>query len=801
MEAIKINVDINKTFLSSESSLFKTENFIKQTKYISNIDFFVSKIAESIQKNFFLFEKELTNYYDISINNDLFTISFSFGKKILNCIEKDLIFFNFSSTKKEIRQNDQSLNDFLQNKNLFEVIISPTTNLININEFNKLYLLTNSSNINLPKLNFVQKEIVETINQNVLVQGVAGSGKTNVCIEKIIFSACKSYSGKILYSTFSRGLLIDTKQKVITFKKELQDFVEDFKKNQVIFLDSNQKKALENKFGIYFSDDDTEINIKKIEEIIYYLENKVDYLLIEDIYKNKTHSQKKFVNEDFFINVYLKNIKNHQLSKNIYKLERHSFEVIYKEIFGMIFGKCNDKDNQKIISENNYIELRKQSFSKEDCQIIYSIAKNYLEYLKTNSLINNNVASRELLKENIFEEYSLCILDEVQDFCEVSLCLFKQLSIKLFCVGDALQMINPSFFSFAYLKNLLFDEELYKIKELKSNYRNTKKIEDIVNSLCEVQKNYFGTHNFVIKGQSIESGQKTNAIYVNSQSFIKKIAENSFDNFTFVVSNLKQKDNLKKIIKNQEILTVSEIKGLERNTIVTYNLLSDNISKWNNLLQIKLNHKQADENSVYRYYYNLFYVGLTRAKQNLFVIENQKLKSFEQFFNDNFDKCNDFEAIKTLTNIVSKLEYTEKELLERIKEFIKLEQYDNASFTANKIRDDIKRIEQLNIIEVNKTFIRFGNYREAGIKFWELGLLDEAKKQFELSNDEQLIKLLEACSENNNSKLNIDIVDYIPYLENNSTAKNLVIDTIKKDIENLKQSFKEINKNIKKVEK
>ena len=69
------------------------------------------------------------------------------------------------------------------------------------------------------------------------------------------------------------------------------------------------------------------------------------------------------------------------------------------------------------------------------------------------------------------------------------------------------------------------------------------------------------------------------------------------------------KENLRKIFKKQEILTISEIKGLERETVLLYNILSDNFDKWKKLELFNINHKQADENSVYRYYYNLFYAA------------------------------------------------------------------------------------------------------------------------------------------------------------------------------------------------
>ena len=45
---LQVNVNTKKTILSSKSLFYKTENFIKQTKYVSNIDFLLSKLCETI---------------------------------------------------------------------------------------------------------------------------------------------------------------------------------------------------------------------------------------------------------------------------------------------------------------------------------------------------------------------------------------------------------------------------------------------------------------------------------------------------------------------------------------------------------------------------------------------------------------------------------------------------------------------------------------------------------------------------------------------------------------------------------
>jgi len=253
-----------------------------------------------------------------------------------------------------------------------------------------------------------------------------------------------------------------------------------------------------------------------------------------------------------------------------------------------------------------------------------------------------------------------------------------------------------------------------------------------------------------------------------------------------------------KIIKNQEILTVSEVKGLERDTVVLFNILSSNKDKWQSLERIKVNHKEADENSVYRYYYNLFYVGLSRAKQNIFVVEDYKINQFEDFFKANFESLDSKTAIKVLNGIISKAEFSQQEILERVKEFLKLEQFDNARFNAGKIKDDAERINSLRKIEVYENFVSLGKYREAGIKFWEYGLIEDAKQQFVLSGDTILINLIDRCSKQNSHDLNIDIVDYFLDMKDNQVAQQFIIETIKKDVETLKSSFNSIKDNLKK---
>ena len=804
---LQVKIDCKKVVLSSDSLFYKTENFIKQTRYVSGIDFLLSKLSQGIIYNISQIvdgekiSQDNTRVFTIETLDKLFKFSFKLGYQIDKNLNKyDIVFCEYYGNEKQ--KLEIKVDEYVRAKAELIVTIMPNRKTIDSYDFNKLYALSMVSGVNLPKLSDEQREIVETIDKNVLVQGVAGSGKTNICIDKIIYTACKNYTGKTLYTTFSRGLLTDTKLKVDSFKEDLKEVLLAYKNGNIVFLSNDHKKALENRLGIYFfSDDDNKI-FEKIERVISYLENKVDYLLIEDIYRNKIGKDIEFVSQDYFINTYSRNLSNHQIQKAFDRLNKYSKEIVYKEIYGMVFGYYNLEDRPEMITLEDYIVERKNSFSKPECETIYQIALDYRKYLNSHNLIDNNIATREIIAElNNNFEYSLSIIDEVQDYTQVNLCLFKKLSLKLFCVGDALQMINPSYFNFGYLKNLIYEKDLTEVKELKYNYRNTAKIERIIDALSDINKAEFGTHNFIVKGKSIDSGLKTTAVYLKATDFADRVSRSGYDNFTFVVPSREEKEKLKRVIKDQEVLTVSEIKGLERRTIVAYNVLSANVDKWKHLEHSKVNHKSADENSVYRYYYNLFYVALSRAKQNIFVVEKLPITQFEEFFKSNFVCMDTHSAINTLNGIVSKVEFTQLEIRDRVAEFIKLEQFENARFMAGKINDDSARIDAMRTIEISEKYIHSGKYREAGIKFWEYGMLEEAKKQFTISGDAILIELIDKCSSGSNRDLNIDIIEYYDAVKDNAIARDFIVETVKKDISSLKSSFGKIKDNFNKVRK
>ncbi|HOB63601.1 MAG: ATP-dependent helicase [Clostridiales bacterium] len=806
MDVSEFQVNTLQTVLSSECGIHKTQGFIKKTRRFADSDIFVSKIAEGLilalkGKDMAAPKKpDISDCYRIQTTDGehIFFIKFGFmADSGLPIQPKDIIFFGYIDKENSGRSNDQSFAAYMRMHKTFTCRLIADRQPADPADFRKIYNLSLSDKIYFPLLNEQQKRIVETEDKNVLVQGVAGSGKTNICISKLIFTASRDYHGRTLYTTYSRGLLLDTRERARTYVKNLKAFVSDYKEGRVVFADKNHKRAVEIKFGITFPvrDDDGKI-IEKIESICDYLENKVDYFLIEDLYA-RYEGRAHVADEGYFVKKYAANIKNHQLAGKLNRISHLSHEVIFKEIYGMILGCCDPKNPQKILTPDEYAEKRKDSFNRPECEIIYSLARDYASHLASQGLLDNNIMSRRLLqKADKIEKYSLVIADEVQDMTEVSLCLLKAIGRKLFCVGDALQMINPSYFSFAYLKNLLFEKDAVSVAELKNNYRNTKKIAEIIDKLGQINIGKFGTHSFVLKGECVDSATETSAVFVKDKGFIEGVV--NFDNFTVIVGSHREKEELRKILKRQEILTVSEVKGLERDTVILYNLLSDNLDKWQTLERTLLNRKKADENSVYRYYFNLFYVGVSRAKNHLFVAEKKSPPLFDKFFGENFAQKSAPEALKSLAKVAATVETDLEEMVERVRQFINLGQFDNARFAANKISDDLERTLRLQDIDIFEQYIREGNYREAGIRYWELGRPDDAKRQFELSGDATLSELVDA-SLGSGGQLDIDIIKYYNEVRGNEAAQRLILETVAHDLNRLKDKQKDIKEKLRAI--
>lgn len=799
---ISVFVDVTRTVLSGKSKIFKTERFVKETRTLGGIDNFLAKVAEGFicAKNpeFFFGKAGRVKSFVATTTDGAHKLFFKVGAQIKTngmIADEDFVFFGYEG--EAAARKDARFTEFIRKHPTFSVVVCDGDFNTDDNEFNKVYSVLGAGGVNFPLLSEDQLKIVTNEEGNMLVQGVAGSGKTNVCIDKIIYCACREYGGRVLYTTYSRGLIIDTKNKVTAFRDAVSRLISEFRDGKTEFGDDDYKKAVENKLGIWLSEETPERITDKLTRIVAFLDNNVDYCLLEDIYKQVTGKKANIADEGYFVSEYAENIKNYSLAGNLEKIKQLSLEVVFKEIFGLIYGSA---DGNPCLSFEQYRDSRKESFTVSEIETIYAVAADYGRYLEKNGKTDNNFICREMMQLKNLPVYSLAVIDEVQDFTEINLVFLKVISVKMFCVGDGLQMINPSFFSFASLKRIMFKKDVTAVTQLVNNYRNTKRIEEVVEALNDVNVKTFGVHSFVLKGKSVEADIPTQTVFVKGDDFAARVAKENFDNLTFIVSNAKKKEEVKKILPRQEVLTVSEIKGLERNAVVLTDILSDNADKWDTLKRRQVNRKTADENSVYRYYFNLFYVGATRARQYLYVAESNPPSQFEDFFRKEFETLSSAEAVDRLSEISTRLAVDDIEMKERVNQFLGLGQYDNARFAAKKIADGYERDEQTRRVDVYEKFVKTGNYTQAGLELWKIGLTEDARRQFVAANRSGLIELLDEGVKTGKEKFDIDILSVLPLVTADEGVREAIDGLLNDDLAQLNKNENDIEKLFKKRE-
>ncbi|MGL4509890.1 UvrD-helicase domain-containing protein, partial [Cetobacterium sp.] len=324
-----------------------------------------------------------------------------------------------------------------------------------------------------------------------------------------------------------------------------------------------------------------------------------------------------------------------------------SIEEIYSEINGIIKGlmikgnadNWNRDLNQRTIALEDYLNLSSKysTLDRENRIFFYEICLKYNQWLDDNNLFDLNDLSLTLLKKDI--QFDFIIIDEIQDLTELQIFALTSLvknKENLFLAGDIHQMINATFFNFERMKNLFYSKYNKKvnIKILSKNYRSCKKIVDLANYFAELRSSYIGNlGSDDYKEIAIQKDGEVNLTTVNF-SLLEKAQNDA--NTAIVVSDAKTKTELLEQLNNKHrVFSIQEIKGLEYSNIICYNLSSTYKSQWEKIFSKATKHDQK-----YRKYFNIFYVGITRAQENLIIMEsnienNKVLKELHNFLTPN----------------------------------------------------------------------------------------------------------------------------------------------------------------------
>ncbi|MEG0069516.1 UvrD-helicase domain-containing protein [Cetobacterium sp.] len=350
-----------------------------------------------------------------------------------------------------------------------------------------------------------------------------------------------------------------------------------------------------------------------------------------------------------------------------------SVEEIYSEINGIIKGLMIkgiadnwDRDTSKSTIElEDYLNLsfKYSVLDTETRKKIFTICQNYNQWLKEKDYFDLNDLARLSLNLNL--SFDFIIIDEIQDLTEIqifSLISFAKSKDNIFLAGDIHQMVNSTFFNFERIKNLFYSkaQKNINIKILSKNYRSCKKIVDLANYFSTLRTEYIGNLGIDdYKEISIHKDGEVNLTQI-SLPLIEK-AQNDVT-YAIVVPDEIVKNNLLEKLKNKHrIFTIQEIKGLEYNNIICYNLSSAYQNQWNKIFS-----KEAKHDQRYRKYFNIFYVGITRAQEKLIIME-ENIES-----NIILKELHDFLTPNNNITIDKKIQSLKKEKSEWLNEGIKL---------------------------------------------------------------------------------------------------------------------------------
>lgn len=395
--------------------------------------------------------------------------------------------------------------------------------------------------------------IRESLSNNTIVQGVAGSGKTVVLLHRIsylTYNHPEIDSNRIIFITPSK-----------IFKSKLEKI--------------NRSLAL------------TDILMITIKE--YYLE-KIKRLMpnlkIKDVDDIET-------NTELLEYLYSKDIDN-LIEQELRNILKDIKDIDYDNIFKSL-SMLNDKlklslknESWQTFEERDILEEEQKkvnSFLKKD--IIKKILDNIYQSLKEQfsikktSWINNKVIDKVyaylLLKIYVrygfyFDnEYKYMFIDEMQDYSNLEITniinLEKNPNINLY--GDINQNILPYIpkKTIEELKNLIKTNKRNNdvvYYELLQNYRNTRQITDYCNSFLETKMDPMGINS----DEVIEN--------INVKDIPKSIKENYSNEYVVLTNDSK----IKKELPEYEVLTIKDAKGLEFSKVIVVDINLNSIERY-----------------------------------------------------------------------------------------------------------------------------------------------------------------------------------------------------------------------------
>ena len=277
---------------------------------------------------------------------------------------------------------------------------------------------------------------------------------------------------------------------------------------------------------------------------------------------------------------------------------------------------------------------------------VFELFEKYRAWLASSGYFDLNLVAHDWLAL-ARPVYDFMVVDEVQDLTSVQLALLLRTLAKpgqfLLC-GDSNQIVHPNFFSWAAVKTLFWqDESLARaqtISVLRANFRNGQAVTQLANRLLKIKHARFGSidreTNFLVQPTAQASGSVQ--LLDDKDSTRRELNTKTRGSTQFAVLVLRDEDKaaVRAQFQTPLVFSVHEAKGLEYANVILVDMVSGQRRAFAEIAQgvaaedlagDTLEYSRARDKSdhsleLFKFYVNALYVALTRAVDQLLLVES-----------------------------------------------------------------------------------------------------------------------------------------------------------------------------------
>ncbi|CAK0750231.1 ANK_REP_REGION domain-containing protein [Gammaproteobacteria bacterium] len=301
-----------------------------------------------------------------------------------------------------------------------------------------------------------------------------------------------------------------------------------------------------------------------------------------------------------------------------------------------------------VLSREEYqaLGIRQSIFPVEKRDAIYDLFLKYRSWLESIGLFDLNLIAKDW-QTRATPRYDFIVIDEVQDITAIQLILvlktLKRSGNFLLC-GDSNQIVHPNFFSWSKIKSLFWLDptiaERQELRVLTTNFRNGLETTRVANQLLKIKHQRFGSidreSNFLIQSVGESEGQ---VFLMQDKDGAKKELNGKIQkstHFAVLVMRDEDKAEARRFFSTPLLFSIHEVKGLEYENIILYRFVSNYRIEFSEIVDgvekrtltcdaidyCRPKDKSDKSLEVYKFFVNALYVALTRAIQNLYIIES-----------------------------------------------------------------------------------------------------------------------------------------------------------------------------------